>query len=231
MMQTEFIPKSQVIAQKLEDMIYLEKKYNSGEKLPNEHELSAQLGVSRSSLREAIKLLAAKDVLTIRRGSGTFVSEHKGEDVQSFGLEYLKDKLQLVKNWFEFRLMIEPSAIRLAIQNGTQEELQAIVDSANRMTSLQYKEQEEIIKEDQFFHIAIATASHNEILKHIMPSLADAVRDSLVASTQVGADEKSIGNAMTYHQNIAQFILTKDADGAALAMQYHLTRGINDLSD
>ncbi len=229
-MKTEFIPKSQVIAQQLEDMIYLEKKYSFGEKLPNEHELSAQLGVSRSSLREAIKLLAAKNVLTIRRGSGTFVSEHKEKDMQSFGLEYLQDKLNLVTSWFEFRLMIEPPAIRLAIQNGTEEELQSIVDSANRIAQLQYGEQEEIIKEDQFFHIAIAMASHNEILKHIMPSLADAVRDSLVTSTQIGADAKSIGNAMTYHQNIAQFILANDADGAALAMQYHLARGIKDLN-
>ncbi|WP_317854157.1 FadR/GntR family transcriptional regulator [Chakrabartyella piscis] len=230
-MKTEFIPKSQVIAKQLEDMIFLEKKYALGERLPNEHELSAQLGVSRSSLREAIKLLAAKDVLTIKRGSGTFVSNTTEEDSNSFGLQYLKDKVKLVASWFEFRQMIEPSAIRLAIKNGSEEELQAIVDSANRMASLEHCKQEEIIKEDQFFHIAIATASHNEILKHIMPSLADAVRDSIVTSTQIGADVKSIDNAMTYHQSIAKFILAKDADGAALAMQYHLTRGINDLKD
>lgn len=230
-MKNEFIPASQIVANELSDMIFLQKQYKPNEKLPNEHELSAQLGVSRATLREAIKLLAAKGILTIKRGSGTFVTPPEEQATDVFGLTYLKDKVKLINSWFEFRLILEPSCIRLAIQNGTPEELQAIIDSANRMNALETAEKEEIIKEDQIFHIAIATATHNDIIQLIMPSLASAVRDSIITATQIGTDVKSIDNAMTYHAKMAEFIEMGDADGAAMAMRYHLSKGIKDLND
>lgn len=235
-MKNEFIPASQVAANELSDMIFLQKLYKPNEKLPNEHELSAQLGISRATLREAIKLLAAKGILIIKRGSGTFVSPLEEQTNDVFGVTYLKDKMKLVNSWFEFRLILEPSCIRLAIQNGTPEELQAIIDSANRMTALKTKEKEDtqkeaIIKEDQIFHIAIATATHNDIIQLIMPSLAAAVKDSIITATQIGTDIKSIDNALTYHAKIAEFIEMGDADGAAMAMHYHLAKGIRDLNN
>ncbi|MFV0313497.1 MAG: FadR/GntR family transcriptional regulator [Anaerotignum sp.] len=229
-MKNEFIPVSQTVANELSDMIFLQKLYKPNEKLPNEHELSAQLGVSRATLREAIKLLAAKNVLTIKRGSGTFVTPPEDHTTDVYALTYLKDKMKLINSWFEFRLMLEPSCIRLAIENGTEEELQAIINSANRMTTLEKQAKEEIIKEDQIFHIAIATATHNDIIQLIMPSLASAVKDSLITATQIGADASSINNAMTYHRKIAEFIEMKDVDGASMAMRYHLSKGIKDLN-
>ncbi|WMI82201.1 FadR/GntR family transcriptional regulator [Anaerotignum sp. MB30-C6] len=231
MKSNEFIPVSQMVANELSDMIFLQKLYKPNEKLPNEHDLSAQLGVSRATLREAIKLLAAKGVLTIKRGSGTFVTAPENQTTDVFGLTYLEDKMKLVNSWFEFRLILEPSCIRLAIQNGTPEELQAIIDSANRMNALEKGAKEEVIKEDQIFHIAIATATHNDIIQLIMPSLATAVRDSIITATQIGTDVKSIDNAMTYHGKMAEFIEMGDADGAAMAMRYHLTKGIKDLNN
>ncbi len=230
-MKSEFIPVSQMVANELSDMIFLQKLYQPNEKLPNEHELSAQLGVSRATLREAIKLLAAKGVLTIKRGSGTFVAAPEDQTADVFGLTYLEDKVKLINSWFEFRLILEPSCIRLAIEHGTPEELQAIIDSANRMANYVTVEKEELIKEDQIFHIAIATATHNDIIQLIMPSLTAAVRDSIITATQIGTDVKSIDNAMTHHAKIAQFIEMGDADGAALAMRYHLSKGIKDLNN
>ncbi len=233
-MKNEFIPASQVAANELSDMIFLQKIYKPNEKLPNEHELSAQLGISRATLREAIKLLAAKGILTIKRGSGTFVSPLEDQTADVFGVTYLKDKVKLINSWFEFRLILEPSCIRLAIQNGTPQELQEIIDSAKRMEALNTLEKdvqkEAIIKEDQLFHIAIATATHNDIIQLIMPSLAAAVKDSIITATQIGTDVKSIDNAMTYHAKIAEFIEMRDADGAAMAMHYHLAKGIRDLN-
>nr|WP_305144966.1 FCD domain-containing protein [Anaerotignum propionicum] len=158
--------------------------------------------------------------------------EDQAADV--FGVTYLKDKVKLINSWFEFRLILEPSCIRLAIQNGTPQELQAIIDSAKRMEALNTLDKdvqkETIIKEDQLFHIAIATATHNDIIQLIMPSLAAAVKDSIITATQIGTDIKSIDNAMTYHAKIAEFIEMKDADGAAMAMHYHLAKGIRDLN-
>ena len=65
---------SQQTAQRLYARIVAEKRLRPGDKLPNEVELSAQLGVSRATLREAVRTLAARGVLEVRRGRGTFVS-------------------------------------------------------------------------------------------------------------------------------------------------------------
>lgn len=116
-MKGEFIPVSQTIANRISDMIFLDKKYIPGSKLPNEYDLSAELGVSRASLREAIKILAAKGILIIKRGSGTFVSDSTGENDDIYGIKYLEDKKKLVKHWFEFRLILEPKSARLAAEN------------------------------------------------------------------------------------------------------------------
>ena len=64
---------SQRIADTLKRMIVEEQKYNYGEKLPNENELSQELGVSRATLREAIKTLISNGVLVVKRGKGYLV--------------------------------------------------------------------------------------------------------------------------------------------------------------
>ena len=78
----------------LYDMILIQKQFKPGDKLPNEVELSAQLGVSRATLREAIRTLAARGVLEVRRGRGTFVSSRveEIEDPLMRDIRYL-DKL------------------------------------------------------------------------------------------------------------------------------------------
>lgn len=66
---------SQSIADNILSMITIEKRFSVGDKLPNELELSEELNVSRTTLREAIRILVAYDILEIRRGKGTYVTE------------------------------------------------------------------------------------------------------------------------------------------------------------
>ncbi len=227
-MKPEFIPISQSIAQRISDMIFLEKKYKPNDKLPNEYELSSYLGVSRTSLREAIKILAANNVLVIKRGSGTFVASNPENQNDPFGINYLEDKKKLIKNWFEFRLILEPPNARLAVLNGTAEDIKVISDSAARLEVL-IKEGKSIIKEDQIFHATIATATHNDVIKLTMPSLEGAVRETLTTSTQIGTTARSLENALRYHKAVADFISMGDAEGAEIAMRYHILRGLKDL--
>lgn len=74
-MEKSFIPVSEIIANQISDMIfYRKKKYRPMDKIPNEKMLAEELGVSRTTIREAVKMLVANDVLTIQRGRGTFVT-------------------------------------------------------------------------------------------------------------------------------------------------------------
>ena len=87
---------AQQTAERLYGQIVVEKALAPGEKLPNEMELSAALGVSRATLREAIRTLSAEGVLEVRRGKGTFVSE-RVEEIDDFGfsgLERVKGQLR-----------------------------------------------------------------------------------------------------------------------------------------
>ena len=67
---------SQSVADNILSMITIEKRFSAGDKLPNELDLSEELNVSRTTLREAIRILVAYDILEIQRGKGTFVTEN-----------------------------------------------------------------------------------------------------------------------------------------------------------
>lgn len=69
----EFVTVSTNVARLISDRILPEKHYAASEKLPNEHELAQELGVSRTSIREAVKTLVARGLLRVERGRGTFV--------------------------------------------------------------------------------------------------------------------------------------------------------------
>lgn len=75
---------SQSVADTILSMITIEKRFSAGDKLPNELDLSEELNVSRTTLREAIRILAAYDILEIQRGKGTFVTENALKQPQDF---------------------------------------------------------------------------------------------------------------------------------------------------
>lgn len=98
---------SESVADDILAMITIDKKFNIGDKLPNENELSTELKVSRTTLREAIRILVAHNILEIRRGKGTFVSEIKNI-TEIMGLENLSTQKLDVKDLYEMRLIFEP---------------------------------------------------------------------------------------------------------------------------
>ena len=93
---------SQQTAERLYNSIVAEGTLRPGDKLPNEVELSQQLGVSRATLREAIRELAARGVLEVRRGRGTFVSEEVA-DIEDFGFSGLERLQGQLRDLFELR--------------------------------------------------------------------------------------------------------------------------------
>ena len=103
-------------AQRIVEMIENESRFAVGDKLPNEVELSAELGVSRSTLREAIKILTTSGLLEIRRGKGTFVTAKTIVDYSE-----INDISSGLDDLFEMRLMFEPDCAYLAAQRATDE--------------------------------------------------------------------------------------------------------------
>ncbi|HYE82675.1 MAG TPA: FadR/GntR family transcriptional regulator [Clostridia bacterium] len=227
-MANSFIPISQNIANQISDMIFLQKKYQPNDKLPNEHKLAEELGVSRTTIREAVKTLVANGVLTIDRGRGTFVTAQPGAQNDPFGISYIEDKKKLVHNWFEMRLILEPSNMRMVVERASDEEIQEILECERKAAELILSGKSYAVA-DQQFHAAIAKATHNSVIELMLPAIEASISDAINTAVYVGTHERSIENALTNHRNIAHFIEQRDADGAALAMYYHIKRGITDL--
>ncbi len=116
---------SERIASELYNLIVLQKKFARGDQLPHENDLSHRLGVSRTTLREAVRYLVAQGVLSVQRGRGTFISDDLAifnkYDVGSLSHARLADM-------YEIRLMFEPQCMMLACFRATEEELQGIFD-------------------------------------------------------------------------------------------------------
>lgn len=112
---------TQRTADRLRHMIVKQKKFHFGEKLPNENDLSEQLGISRTTLREAIRILTSEGLLVVRRGKGTFVSDQINQyaDPELLGLGVLTDTKITLRDLYEARMIFEPEAAALACRRAS----------------------------------------------------------------------------------------------------------------
>ena len=138
------------------NQVIIDQNINAGEKLPNEFELAARLNVGRGTIREAVKLLVARNCLEIRRGKGTFVVEKPGQIEDPLGFAYVKDKITLAVDLMELRLQLEPWVAQLAAQ---------------RIEQVEHKIRsgEDHGPADKEFHAYVARCTHNSVITEIMP--------------------------------------------------------------
>ena len=218
---------SQQTADRLYNMIVAERRMEPGEKLPNEVELARELGVSRTTLREAISFLVAQGVLEIRRGKGTFVSE----DLPAAGLDLtslagLRSRVR-AKDLFEMRLIFEPATVALACLRATDDELAQIEKKARRMERIAAEGGDWPLA-DQEFHWAIIKASHNEYMRRLYPIINSAVNEIL----QISKNRQHMQDiAVSDNRLILDFLLKRDEAGARHAMSIHMKHLINTLQD
>lgn len=224
----EFISVSTTAANMISDRILLEKRYMANEKLPNEHELAEELGVSRTSIREAVKALVARGLVRVERGRGTFVAAHPPGPDDPFGMSLLEDKKKLALSWLEMRLMLEPGIVRLACERATDREIQKIMH-CEREVAVLIKQKRNFTVADQKFHAAITKAAHNDVIERMLPAMENAIEDILQVSLYAGWQDRSKENALTNHNLIARFIEQRDGDGGAMAMYCHIKRGMLDM--
>ena len=193
---------SQQTAERLYNSIVAEGTLRPGDKLPNEVELSQQLGVSRATLREAIRELAARGVLEVRRG-----------------LERLQGQL---RDLFELRSIFEPKAARLACQRATEEELRDILERGEAVERC-IRAGQDRTEADRDFHAAIVRAAHNEFMVRLLPVIHQAVA-AAVESGEHG--EQLAEDTLRDHALLLEFLAKRDGEGAEHAMAIHMCRSM-----
>jgi len=207
----------------------LQNDFKPGDILPTEPELCVQLGVSRTVLREALKLLIAKGLIESRPGMGTRVRPRSDWDLLDHDIIAWQaeagEPLSYFRDVCEVRLMIEPMAARLAASRATDEEIASIDAWCQRM-ALAVNDPHAYTSADLQFHAAIYTASHNELVPQLMTALHAALRASRIITSHVaGANE----HAMPLHQAVAQAIHTHDEQKAEDAMRALVMATLDDI--
>ena len=213
---------SQQTAERLYTAVAVERQFQPGEKLPNEVELAQKLGVSRATLREAIRTLADQGVLEVRRGKGTFVSRQVEElNGQEFSrLERVRGQL---RDLFELRSMFEPRCAALACRRATGEELADILQKGQAVERC-IREGKDRTKADQAFHTAIVRAAHNEFLLRLLPMIHQAVSTAVERGER---KEQLSEDTLRDHALLLEFLRKRDGAGAEHAMAIHILHSMD----
>lgn len=213
---------AQQTAEGLYARIVAEGQPGPGEKLPNELELSQELGVSRTTLREAIRSLVTQGVLEVRRGKGTFVSGQVGE-IEDFGFGGLERVKGQLRDLFELRSIFEPQAARLACLRATEEEMADILargEDVDRCIRLGQDRTEA----DREFHAAIVRATHNSFMMRLLPMINQAVAAAIASGQH---KDQLAEDTRKDHALLMDFFRKRDAAGAGHAMAIHMHHSID----
>lgn len=207
-------------AKQILDMIEINNRFSVGDKLPNEIDFAGELGVSRSTLREAIKILTINGILEIRRGKGTFVTDNTIIDSND-----LNDIASGLDDLFEMRLMFEPDCAFLAAQRATDEEIDIICYYGEEIEK-KILSGEDRTFEEQKFHESIANATHNSFVKQFMPIIFNAIKKGVMVLTK---DQDVSEDNLKDDRLIMDFLKKRNAEGARTAMRLHIIHAMERL--
>ncbi len=204
------------VARQIEQLIL--KKLQPGDKLPAERELAGLLGVSRSSIRDAIRRLEMVGLVEPRQGAGTVVREISTETLVSPLANVIAHRRQLVGELLDFRKMLEPPLAARAATHASTGEI-AGMDEILRRQDRKVRAGELAIEEDSEFHYRIALASGNSVVLKVMDVVMDLLRETRSRSLQTeGRPQKSLAG----HKRILVAIKRRDAGAAESAMRQHI---------
>jgi GntR family transcriptional repressor for pyruvate dehydrogenase complex len=204
--------------EKIKQMI-ISGRVRPGEKLPREADLAAELGLSRNSLREAVKALSLINVLDVRQGDGTYATSLAPSlllEALSFIVDFHRD--DTVLEFLEIRRILEPAATALAAARMPDEdrvELGKVLDAADASAPV-----DEFVAADMEFHRLIAVGSGNSVLASLVDNISvpTARAREWRGMTEPRAQERTLAE----HRAIYQAIMNRDPDLARSTAIVHI---------
>jgi GntR family transcriptional regulator, transcriptional repressor for pyruvate dehydrogenase complex len=188
-----------------------------GDLLPPERELVRMFGVSRSSIRDAIRRLESLGLVEPRQGAGTIVLETSAP-IASPITNALLEQRRMVKELLELRELLEPWLARRAALLASPEQISRMENAFHRQED-KLQRGEPAVEEDAEFHYAIAHAAHNAVALKVVDVLMELLKGTRERSLQVeGRKQKSCAG----HQRILAALKQHDGDAAEAAMRRHL---------
>ncbi|WP_302821257.1 FadR/GntR family transcriptional regulator [Fusobacterium ulcerans] len=199
--------------------IIKENKMQPGDKLKNEYELAELLEVGRGTIREAIKSLVSRNILEVRQGAGTFVSNKNGIPEDPLGLTFIgdiKDNKNVAMDLLDIRLMLEPEIAAMAAVKGTVKQIKSMLVQCKIVEEL-IKKGEDYREADILFHKRIAQCSGNRVMENLIPIINSSVSLTINLTEDIFRE-----NTYIEHRAVAEAIASGDSLGAKCAMIVHL---------
>jgi GntR family transcriptional repressor for pyruvate dehydrogenase complex len=219
---------SERVEAEIEEAI-LSGRIEPGERLPTEHELCEMFGVSRTAVREGVRALRVKGLITVAKRRGMFVNELSEETVTDPLHAYLRTRYgrEHMAELFEARRLIEPPVAAAAARDRTEDDVEKLERDLERMNACE-GDFAELSQLDMQFHVDATKASGNTLMStflkpvhrfmnETMPSTYADIGPSIYADVQEAKDF-----AVTWHEEIMEAIRTQDPEAAEQAMDQHV---------
>lgn len=184
--------------------------------LGNRRQVTCKIPKKKLFLREAMRALASRNVITIRQGSGSYVSATPGMIDDPFGLTFVEDKQKMIKDLMEIRFLIEPSIAAMAAIRADETDIKNILTACENTEKLLLANKNHAEK-DIAFHTAIALSSKNIVVPKLVPIINSSIPLISDSKEYTMRDE-----TIEIHREIADAIAAHDAVRAHDAMYLHL---------
>ena len=195
-----------------------EGRLKPGVQLPPERDLTKQFGVSRPSLREALKSLVAMGFLDVRQAKRTFVKSMTSQKIEEPLSLLIKTDTQKISDLIEVRKALEAWSAFQAAERATEQDIEQL-DSILKEMRAAFEKGRSWEKEDADFHLAIAQATHNTIQTHIMSTIYDLLRESVA---RVFTDRAKVKKLFQQHYRIFSAIKNHSPEKARDRTLEHL---------
>lgn len=202
-------------------------RYSEENPFPIEAVLCEQYNVSRSVLREAVKMLTAKGLIAARPRHGTWVQPEKAwnfldPDVLRWLLER-KLSFQLLAEFTQMRMAVEPVAAAMAAEVANRNDIAAIINAIDRMVAAEHGDDDPLTS-DIAFHVAVMRASGNRFYAQLCDMIDTAARFSIRATNYFkGVAQASAAD----HKKVADAIVNGDAEAASAAMRFLMQEALD----
>ena len=193
-----------------------------GDKLPNQHEFAAQLGVSRTVLREALHTLTILGVIEQRPKSGTVIKDRTSVFYADHIIPPLMADAKATVELIEARRFIEVGAVELAVKNATEQEIHEMAGLVEDMARIvRGNDDRRYTEKNVAFHFLIATASHNRFIVHLLSTMRGFMEQWMHESITVipGLLERSLRS----HRTIYDAIRERNNAKAISSMRRHIS--------
>jgi len=218
---------SDAVVAHLEELIF-DGSHGPGDSLPSEAELAAQLKVSRLTVREGVRSLAARGLVEVSHGRRPVVAATNATQLRDFFSSSVRRDAGGLLELLEVRLAIEVHAAELAARNATPPQIDSLAADLQAMTDA--TDEDTFTAADMRFHHGITEASGNRMISLLVEGMVDPLKIARLKSLRgYLKDTPDLGDLLEEHRLILEKITARDASGAARAMRKHLATTRRDL--